>query len=87
MPAREKGVQRSPVRMKWNKKSQMVSLPASSPDGKDLKAYIDSGAISPEMKPLEIRNKFPQFENYEYNTFAGSLRHARNLQAKQVKDR
>ena len=39
------------------------------------------------MKPLEIMKNFPQFENYDYNTFSGSLRRARKLQAKQVKDR
>lgn len=78
---------RTPAKPKTNDKGQLLSLLASSPDGKDLKSYVDNGSVTPDMTPGDVMKKFPQFAAYEYSTFAGSLRRARNTYQKQVADR
>lgn len=78
---------RTPPKPKRNDKGQLLSLLVASPDGKDLKSYVDNGTIPPDMTPGDVMKKFPQFAVYEYSTFAGSLRRSRNAFQKQVGDR
>lgn len=78
---------RTPPKSSKNAKGKMMSLLASSPDGRELKQYVDNGAIGPSMTPAQVAVKFPQFRNFEYNSFAGALRRARNTQVKQMQDR
>lgn len=72
---------------KVNEKGEILSLLAASPDGRELKMYVESGAIGNEMTPGSVREKYPQYKKYEYNSFSGALRRARNVQNKQVTDR
>ena len=72
---------------KVNEKGEFLSLLAASSDGRELKMYVENGAIGPDMTPGTVREKFPQYKKYEYNTFSGALRRARNVQNKQVTDR
>lgn len=80
-------LRKTPPKPKVNEKGQYLSLLAASPDGKDLKNYVEQSAITAEMTPNVVLNKFPQFKSYEYTTFAGALRRARNVSRKQVEDR
>ena len=86
MPAKKLPI-RKPVPGQKNEKGEFVSLIAASTDGQDLKSYVKNGSILGEMTPAQIRKKFPQFNCYEYGTFAGALRRARISQGKQVQDR
>ena len=78
---------RTPPKVMVNNKGKKLSLLAASPDDKELKQYIENGAIDPKMTPTQVMKKFPQFQSFEYNCFAGALRCTRNTQAKQMKDR
>lgn len=80
-------LQRTPPKPKVNEKGQFISLLAASPDGKDLKNYVEQQAIPMEMTPNAVVKKFPQFQSYEYTTFSGALRRARMVYRKQVEDR
>ena len=44
-----------------NNKGKKLSLFAASPDGKELKQYVENGAIDPKMTPAQVMKKFPQF--------------------------
>ena len=78
---------RTPPKVMVNNKGKKLSLLAASPDDKELKQYIENGAIDPKMTPAQVMKKFPQFQSFEYNCFVGALHRSRNLQVKQIKDR
>ena len=48
---------------KVNEKGEILSLLAASPDGRELKMYVESGAIGNEMTPGSVREKYPQYKN------------------------
>ena len=48
---------------KVNEKGEFLSLLAASSDGRELKMYVENGAIGPDMTPGTVKERFPQYKN------------------------
>ena len=72
--------------LKKNDKGLYIQWSVKSPDGDDLKIYIENGCIA-NLKPKEIREKYPQFKKYSYATFNSALSGIRKSHNNQIRNR
>ena len=64
---------KSPALKGDNKNESKKSFSFRSQDGKELKIYLETGCISPEMKVRDIIQKYVQFMKYDQKSFSGAL--------------
>lgn len=66
--------------------AEKLKFSTNSRDGKELKLYIEGGACD-GLKPLEVLQKFPQFQRYENKTWRQALSRCRSSFKKKIKER
>ena len=59
---------------------------ANNRDGKEMKLYIEGGACE-GLKPMEVLQKFPQFQKYEVNSFRQAYNRLKTAFKKRIKER
>ena len=65
--------------------AEKLKFSTNSRDGKELKLYIEGGACD-GLKPLEVLQKFPQFQRYDTKTFRQALSRCRSSFKKKSKN-
>ena len=56
---------------------EKIKFSTNTRDGKELKLYIEGGACD-GLKPLEVLQKFPQFQKYDTKSFRQALNRCRS---------
>jgi len=69
-----------------NDKGEIINWDGSSQDARELKLYVEHGCCD-GLLPVPVKEKYPQFQKYAHNTFAGARLRYRESYNKQVDGR
>ena len=73
-------------KLKRNEKNEIIEWKSDSRDGKELKIYIFNDCCT-GLTPTKIKNKYPQFAEYNCSTLSNAIRRNRESFNKQARDR
>ena len=65
--------------------AEKIKFSTNTRDGKELKLYIEGGACD-GLKPLEVLQKFPQFQKYDSHIVRQALSRCRSAFKKKSKN-
>ena len=72
--------------LRKNATGEYIQWSAKSRDGQEMKVYIENGCTE-GLKPAEVREKFPQFKKYNYQTFNSAFASLKKTYNNQIRDR